>query len=138
MGTRRLATSLRNAVKSAQDPAIKGELTAAATLAGNLGGQETSIVEFQERFGLSDAAREAMNQNVRNPVTLNERFVFTDEEFAREITFRSVVLDTGAVLTAHAAEFDDVFRIQELDGGRVEISTTGVIVNERLRKAGAT
>jgi hypothetical protein len=133
-GTRRLAAALKAAVKSTPNAQAKHALTAAATLAAGFGGQSMTLNEFQNRLALPQAAREAMNQSLRSPVALNERFVFDADEFGRQISFRSVQLDTGVILTAAINQFDQVFEIEELDDGRTRFSTVGAVVGQTLRR----
>src|SRR6185437_5894022 len=64
-GTRRLAVILRDAARKTDDLAVKGEIAAAVTLAGGLAGQPVSIESFQNHFGLSPAAREAITAELR-------------------------------------------------------------------------
>jgi hypothetical protein len=134
-GTRRLAEAIRNASQSTRDPDVRREIIAAATLAQNLAGERTSVDEFARRFGLTDAARNAITRQLRNPATAGETFMFAAEEFSRQVAFRTVELSSGAMLTAQAADFDTVFNIEELGDGSVRYSTTGTLVGERLRKA---
>lgn len=134
-GTRRLAEAIRNAAQSTRDPDVRREIIAAATLAQNLAGEQTSVDEFTRRFGLTDAARNAITRQLRNPATANEVFVFAADEFSRQVAFRTVELSSGAILTAHAADFEDVFDIEDLGDGSARYSTTGTLVGERLRKA---
>jgi hypothetical protein len=123
----------------AGDVETKQAITAAATLAASLNGQRTSLAEFQERFGLSEAARAGMNQTLKTPASATTQFVFDAEEFDRQIAFRSVELDSGAILTAESGDFDKVFQQEPVDGGRrVRYSTTGIVVGERLRSRAAT
>ncbi len=133
-GTRRLALALKAAAKNAGDVDTKRAVTAAATLAAGLNGQRTSLTEFQDRFGLSPAARDVMNKTLKTPAAANTQFVFDAEEFERQIAFRSVELDTGAILTAQNGDFDNIFQQEPVGGeGQVRYSTTGVVVGERLR-----
>lgn len=138
-GTRRLALALKETMRSS-DLEAKQALSAAATLAAGINGQQTSIADFQERFGLPEPVRAAMNASVRSPVVLAERFVFDAAEFQREVAYRSVELDSGAILTAQSGDFDEIFNREELDAGGklVRFSTTGEIVGERLRRKALT
>jgi hypothetical protein len=134
-GTRRLAESLRNAARGADSIQVKQEIAAVATLANSLQGQATSIQAFQDRFGLSSEARDVMNRHIRNPAVLTEQFVFDGDEFSRQIAYRSVELDSGAILTAQASDFDEVFEQEPSDAdGVVRFSTAGRVVGENLRK----
>lgn len=136
-GTRRLGVVLRNAAKKSADIAVKSEIAAAVTLAGNLGGQRTSIQEFADRFGLSKPARDAIQRELKNPRLADERFRFDANEFQSQVGYRSIELDNGAVLTSQSSEFDEVFQQEVLDDVTQEVrfSTEGRIVSEKLRKA---
>lgn len=134
-GTRRLGEALRKVSQSNADPGVRREIIAAATLATNMGGEDTSIDDFARRFGLTDAATSAIKAQLRNPETSRERFVFAPVEFSRQIAFRSIELSSGAILTAQAAEFDQIFHQEVLGDGAIRFSTTGTPVGERLRRA---
>jgi hypothetical protein len=135
-GTRRLGMALRNAAKNT-DLNVKREIVAAVTLAGGLKGKSTSISEFEERFGLSKAARDAINGELKTPALAEEHFRFDLDEFNNQVGYRSLELDNGAMMIAQSAEFDDVFHQEILDKKKheVQISTKGRVVSERLRKA---
>jgi hypothetical protein len=133
-GTRRLALALKEASRLAKSPETKHALVAAATLAPGLEGHNLSAREFQEQFHLPAEARTLMDTALRTEGAANEKFVFRNEEFARHIVYRSVELDSGAILTAENAEFDEVFEQEPADGdGRVKFSAVGAVVQERLR-----
>jgi hypothetical protein len=133
-GTSRLATTLRDAIKTA-DIAVKQEIVAAATLARTLPRISMSINEFANRFNLSAPARESVSQQLRNPHLAEERFLFSASDFASIMAYRSMELDNGATLTAPSAEFDDVFRQEVIDGSahRVRFTTQGTVINDKLK-----
>jgi hypothetical protein len=135
-GTRRLGTALRNAARSSQEIDVKSELTAAATLAGGLGRQRISIDSFIERFGLSDVAAQEIRKQLASPEIANEQFQFDIDEFKSQVGFRSVELSNGGIPTADSGDFNDVFQREIIDDKthEVKFSTTGRIVNEKLRK----
>jgi hypothetical protein len=138
-GTRRLALALKEASRRATSPETKHALVAAATLAPGLEGRQLSAREFQAQFQLPAEARTLMDAALRTEAAANERFVFRNEEFARHIVYRSIELDSGAILTAENAEFDEVFEQEPADGaGRVKFSTVGAVVQERLRGKAST
>lgn len=136
-GTRRLAVALRNAAKSSDDVAVKHEIASAVTLATNLGGQSLSIRDFEQRFRLSDAARQAIANEVGDPHLAEERFRFDLAEFSKHVAYRSVELDSGGMLTADFADFDRVFRREVLDEAdqKIRFSTEGKVISEKLRKS---
>jgi len=114
---------------------IKQEITAAATL--GLAGQRISINEFAERFNLSDAARLAISKKLKSPRLGDEKFKFDANEFKSIISYKSVELSNGALLTAPADKFGDVFRQEFVDqlNKEVQFSTKGRVVNEKLKAA---
>ena len=132
-GTRSLASALKFATTTVADVKSKRAATAAATLAGGLDGQAMSITDFQQRFNLPADVRKAMNQALKTPQTANEQFIFNADEFARQVAFRSVELDSGVILTAQNGDFDSVFEQEDLGDGNVRFTTTGHVVGERLR-----
>jgi hypothetical protein len=136
-GTRRLGAVLRSAAKKSEDINVKTEIAAAVTLAGTLKGKKTSIREFMERFGLSEAATEAIRSELKAPNLAEERFQFDLDEFKNQVGYRSVELDNGGMLTAQTAEFDKVFHREILDDKKQEVqfTTRGKVVSEKLRKS---
>ncbi len=127
-GTRRLGEALRKVSQTNADQGIRREIIAAATLASNMAAEDISIDEFARRFNLTEPATNAIRAQLRNPETARERFRFAPEEFSRQ-------MESGAVLTANAGDFDRVFQQEALGDGRVRFSTIGVPVGEKLRKA---
>ncbi len=133
-GTRRLGTALRDAAKKS-DIDVKQEIAAAAPLASRLGRQPMSINDFENRFNLSPAAREAIGKELRSPRLAEERFEFVAAEFNDLLTFRSKELSNGAMLTAPSAKFDDVFHEEIVDERtrEVKFTTQGTVVNDKLK-----
>jgi hypothetical protein len=134
-GTRVLAVAMRNAAKSTGNLEIKKEITAAATLGAGLNDQVMTAGDFLGRFGLSQPAREAVIGQMKHPGLLNEQFRFSAEEFNRQLPYKSVELDSGAILTAAATEFDNVFDHGEPDeNGDVTYSATGRVVGTKFER----
>src|SRR5690606_30905651 len=127
-----LAVAMRNAAKSSENLEIKKEITAAATLGAGLDDQVMTARDFLGRFGLSQPAREAIAGHMKHPGLLNEQFRFSAEEFNRQLPYKSVELNSGAILTAAATEFDNVFEHGEPDDeGNVTYSATGRIISTK-------
>jgi hypothetical protein len=86
---------------------------------------------------LSQAAAEAILNELKSPDLANEQFQFDVAEFKIQAGFRSVELDNGGILTADSGEFDNVFQREVVDDRTLEVrySTKGRVVNERLRRA---
>jgi hypothetical protein len=64
-----------------------------------------------------------------------DNFRFDAAEFDRQLPYRTVELDSGAMLTAPSGEFDKVFD-QEIidDADKIRFSATGTVVGEKLEK----
>ena len=135
-GTRCLAAALRDAMNQTDNIEIKQELAAAARLAPNLEGRVTSAAQFADQFHLSPGALKAFREPLRQGRLFNEQFQFTSAEFLAHLSFRSVELDNGAVLTASTAHFDHVFTKESLpENQTVRFTTSGRVINDKLRKA---
>lgn len=135
-GTRRLALAIKQTIESADDLEIKEELAAAARLVRSLDGQLVDMVNFSTRFGLSQKTQDAVAMTFANPSCRFDQFNFSAEEFAKHLRFRSVQVSNGATLTAPIGDFDACFhrvRVAE-DGEAYTFTTTGRIVDEKLRK----
>ncbi len=134
-GTRRLAVALRTALKASDSLGVKTLLTSAATLAPSLDGQAVSVTSFCSQFNLTEPATKLVRAAMRHDNLMTEQFQFDAEEFAKHIAFRSTELDNGAILTAEVTNFDEVFAQEEADDtGRTRFTTSGRIVDERLRR----
>ena len=135
-GTRRLAAALRVAAAKAPDIETKHKIAAAVTLAGgSLAGQATSIDQFCNQFGLSGSTRAAIETAVKDPSLLKQQFQFDASEFQQQIAYRSVELDTGGILMAPTATFDEVFKREKGKTSPVERFTAeGRVINEKLAK----
>ena len=136
-GTKRLAAALRKAVRSTNDLDVKSEITAAVTLAGKLANQNISIEDFGSQAGLSDKTTRAILREIDYPELAHDRFKFDLNEFRAQIPFRSIELDTGALLTADADDFDRIFETEILDKKKreVKITTTGSVKDEKVGKS---
>jgi len=132
-GTKRLAAALREAISSTTKVAIKQEIAAAAQLAGNIPNRAMTVAGFCERFNFSDETKAAVVACIRPPRLANDRFRFDAGEFARHLAYKQVELDNGALLTAPADRFDAVFEHTQRRG-RDTFSTSGTVVDQRLRK----
>lgn len=136
-GTKRLATVIIAATKKSDDVKVKQELVAAAQLARGLNGKTTSINEFCKKFSLSPAATTLVSEQCANDAVRNERFRFSEAEFEKHISIRSVELDSGAILMAPADQFDQVFTQDTINQttGKQRFSTEGKVVDERLKRS---
>ena len=134
-GTRRLAVALKKAIKSTDDLETKRQITAAATLASGLGKETMSVEEFCNRYGFTEDAKAAVVKQLDRADLANDNFQFDADEFTKQLPYRTVELDNGAMLTADAVSFDKVFDHKPVDGGeKTQFSTVGSIVSEKLEK----
>jgi hypothetical protein len=132
-GTRRFAVSLRDAIAAADTVATKQELSSLAQLLPNMEGHIKNTAQILDDFHVSPAAALLIRNQFPNEKVYLESFKFTAEEFRQHIAFRSVELDNGALLTASATAFDDVFTRQQT-GNQMRFSTVGSVIDDKLRK----
>ena len=132
-GTRRLATALKAVVKNTSNVDVKDQVAAAARLTTAMNGRRTSIAAFARQLNLSLEAQQELQQQLPKAELFTEKFVFDVTEFKRHLAYRSIELNNGAVLTAEAADFDNVFTHERLAADQIRYSTQGKIVNQRLK-----
>lgn len=134
-GTRRLAVACRSAARNAASAAVKSEIVAAVTLASGHDRERLSANEFVRRLRLSNAAATAILSEMK-PHLADERFKFSAAEFGRHVTYRSVELDNGGIMTAATDEFDQIFSSEAINGDdrNRRFTTEGTVVSEKLGK----
>lgn len=133
-GTRRLAVAMKEASKSTKDFQVRGEIVAAARLAGNIPATAMTIEQFCNQFAMSERAKAAVMNAVKPPRLVTEPFRFDAEEFIRHVPFKQVELDNGATLSAPTDKFEEVFSPKKV-GEHHSYSTQGTIVGEKLRSS---
>lgn len=133
-GTRRLAKALKEAVKSINSVSVKSEIAHASSLAPTaLASKNISISEFCDHFGLSAAAREAIQGKLSKPSLYQKKFQFDPAEFKQIAAFRTVEMNSGAILTAPNDSFETVFE-REIVGDEIEYRTRGQVRDQRLAR----
>jgi hypothetical protein len=133
-GTRRLARALKDAVKANPSLSVKTEIAHASSLApAALAGKSLTIDEFCHHFGFSIAARETIKSQLPKPSLFGKKFQFDSSEFKVIAPYRTVEMNTGAILTAPSDSFEKVFR-RETIGQDVEYTTRGRVSDQRLAR----
>lgn len=134
-GTRRLAVAVRDAVRTSTELDLKQELVAVARLLRGQQGRTISAHSVLQQLGLSEEATSAIEHAFARPELMGESFQFDSEEFDKHVMYRTVELDTGAMLLAEDSKWDELFLKESLSSpGRVRYSTEGEVVDERLKK----
>lgn len=133
-GTRRLGNALKAAVRDVSSDELRAKLVSAAQLIPSHGGKKTTARRILQDLGVPDEGVAAVAHSMSRPELMNERFELVAEEFILAAPFRTVELDTGAMLLAETARFDQVFHMQRVAEGRTRYSTEGRVINQRLRK----
>lgn len=134
-GTKQLALALKEASVKLTKDTDRAEIVAAIQLVKNLDGQATSIYDFATRFGLSKTVKETLVSNLPHAELAGLTFKFDGEEFARHAGYISKELDTGAILTAPAENFDKVFSSKAVPSkeGEIEFTTAGKVISQRVK-----
>lgn len=133
-GTKRLALALKSALNESKDLKIKENISAAALLSTNYSGS-LSISDYCDKFNLSDETKKFIITNIPDSL-LNDVFDFDKEEFIKYISFKSLELNNGAILTAALEKFDSCFSKQPVDKMSDEyiFSTQGKVIDEKIKK----
>lgn len=132
-GTKRLAIALRDAAAESANYRVKQEITSAVNLATNLPKRAMTISAFCDSFNFSEETKQEIISKVKPQRLVNDQFRFDANEFGRHIAYKQIELDNGAVLTAPAERFGEIF-LEEDHNNQSKFSTTGSIVDQRLRK----
>ena len=133
-GSMRIANALRNASRSGS-PEAQQEIAACATLARRFDGQMVSGEGFLVHSGLSERTVQLVAEFLPNQRTLFEEFQFSLEEFQRHLTYRSIELDTGAIITAETSTFDQAVSVEYTGGDNaVRVVAEGRLDKDYLRQ----
>lgn len=134
-GSRRLAIALREGAKAAASLDTKLQIVSGMTLVQGFANRTLSPRELFDSFGFSDDAKDIVTAELPNEATLDDTFVLDIDEFHRHAAFRSVELDTGAILTAPTERFDAAFERTTIDPERelVRFTATGHVIDEKIR-----
>ena len=134
-GTRRLATALKHALKANPSLTSKGEIASASSLAGSaFKGKVTSIKDFCQHFGFSIGTVQTIQAQLQKASLFDKSFKFDSSEFRTIAPYRTVELNTGAILTAPNDEFEAVFKSTTNKLGDVTYVASGRINDQRLSK----
>jgi len=132
-GTRRLAEALKMAMRANPVLSVKAEIAAAVSLAPSAFKNKTvSIDTFCSRFGLSQAAQDSIKAQLNKPSLAAKMFKFDSSEFKKKVPFRTVEMETGAILTAPTDQFDKIFDAKPKPNGVVEYTTSGRVADQRM------
>lgn len=134
-GTRRLATTLKAAIRANPNLGVKAEIASASSLAsGFFEGKTLSIKEFCDHFGFSKMTKETIKNQLSKSSLFSKTFKFDPSEFKKTAPYRTIELNTGAILTAPNDDFEKVFKSSPAKDGEVEYTTQGRISDQRLAK----
>lgn len=134
-GTRRLANALKQAIKANPSLTSKGEIASASSLAASVfKGKTTSIKAFCQHFGFSIGTVQTIQAHLQKSSLYDKSFKFDSGEFKTIAPYRTVELNTGAILTAPNDEFENVFVKSTNTLGDVKYIATGRINDQRLTK----
>jgi hypothetical protein len=133
-GTRRLASALKDALRNSPSLSVKSEIAHASSLVSAVfQSKSLTIKGFCNHFGLSAAAQDAIKAAMLKPSLFGKNFMFDSNQFKTIAPFRTVEMNTGAILTAPNDDFEQIFE-QKKSGDGVEYRTRGKINDQRLAR----
>jgi hypothetical protein len=134
-GTKRLATALKLAIKANPDLNVKTEIANASSLApAAMEGKTLSIDDFCKHFGFSTGTKETIRNQLAKPSLFSKQFKFDPSEFKKVNPYRTVELNTGAVISAPNDNFEEVFQSDIADDEQVQYTTKGRVNDQRLAR----
>src|SRR5690606_6741166 len=101
-------------------------------LAGNLPNRALTVAGFCDQFHFSNETKQLVLSKIK-PQLANERFRFDAQEFARHLAYKQVELNNGAVLTAPADRFEEVF-LETRRQDEHTFVTSGTVIDERFKR----
>lgn len=133
-GTRRLASALKEALKANPSATVKSEIAHASSLASAVfQNKSLTIQAFCTHFGLSAAAQDTIKAALPKPSLFGKTFMFDANQFKAVAPYRTVEMNTGAILTAPNDDFEEIFESKKT-GDVVEYKTRGKVSDQRLAK----
>jgi hypothetical protein len=134
-GSNRLASRIKDALSNSRDPDVKSEIIAATSLLKNMNSQPLSGELFCNKYTLSIEAKEQLRKVFKSDLLFSENFIFDKAEFERVLSYKSMELDNGALISANAFLFNEVFIVtKSANDDSVQVTTFGKIVNQKLAK----
>lgn len=91
-----------------------------------------SIDDFCKQVGFSKATIDAVVSEVKKSSLASKQFIFSASDFRNVLPYRTVEMDSGAILTAPSGRFEEVFSVRDMGLGVKEYSTEGRIRDERV------
>lgn len=132
-GTLRLAEALKRAVRANPVLSVKAEIASAVSLAPSaLKNKTTSIDQFCAHFGLSQDAEDSIKAQLSKPSLSSKTFKFDAKTFRTKVPYRTVEMESGAILTAPSDQFGKVFTMKQKASGIVEYTTEGRVADQRM------
>lgn len=133
-GTRRLATALKDALRANPSASVKSEIAHASSLASAVfQNKSLTIQAFCQHFALSAAAQDTIRAALNKPSLFGRTFMFDANQFKTVAPYRTIEMNTGAILTAPNDDFEAIFE-SNTTGDVVEYKTRGKISDQRLAK----
>lgn len=135
-GTKRLAKALRAAYILTSDVDEQSEISAIATLAPRmLAGKGVSIESVLGQFKASDNLRSLIEKHLSGSSVATESFRFDAAVFREVLTYRTLHLDNGAIITAPTDKFDKVYNKEIINAveSKIRITTEGILQKDQVK-----
>lgn len=107
---------------------------ALAAVLPNREGQFASLRQICDDMSISSGAKNTLRGCLENHSLFEEPFEFCGEEYSKQIVFKSLHLDNGAVLTALNTSFDRCFVAEPIDEQIVRYTTQGKVDDIRVKR----
>jgi hypothetical protein len=133
-GSKRFAEAMRSALNSSKIPNVKKELSALITLTKGHNDQIVSVESLISIFKVSTDSANAVKKAMKGK-TFFEQFKLSIEEFEKHVSFKTIELDNGAILSAPTEKFDNIFSQTEMINDTFNFTVNGRIINEQYKES---
>jgi hypothetical protein len=130
-GTRQLSQALKIAIKSACGTETKTQISSFFTFLLNHTGEKIVINDLFDKFGLPENTCKLFKFGNNN--ILHTPFELNSGILNKEMPYKSVHLDNGAIISAETEAFDNCFFSEPVEHGKNKYTTTGSITDIKYK-----
>lgn len=132
-GSSLLAKAVRRTISETEKENVKRELVSATPAIKNINPRALTMESFFTQLNLSEETRNEVLSKIDNTNLYHITFQFDSEEFENNCNYLINILDSGAVIMAPAADFDNLWQSEMVaEDGRTKYTTEGKKVRTKV------
>jgi len=132
-GSSLLAKAIRKTITETKKENVKYELVAITPTIKNINTRALTMNSFFDQLNLSEETKKEVLSKIENSNLFNVAFQFDSKEFEDNCNYLVTILDSGAVVMAPAADFDDIWQREFVaESGKTKYSTEGIKIRTKV------